>query len=192
MPTCSNNCTSGSKEYGSINKASSNKPPTAFWGESVTIGVDVVSSSWIIPSYLSLELWDLNSGQCIASAPSFLLGAGTTQRVNLTAMMPSSGNANFRLSLIGSLLSNCQDFWQFNIIGVDPTATRYDCTINGCKPVTGGPFTSNTCNNTCTTGTSGCLNCDGTCIPIVNYCMKKNDLLIVAGLFLAYTFIKSK
>lgn len=199
MATCYNNCSTASKEFAEINKGTSTAPSGAFYNETITIGADVVDKSWIYGDIIIVELWDLIIGTCIDTSGQVYMNPGESRRFTFTPKMPSSGSASFRVSVSryqsgfpAGLL--CQDFWNINISGKDPNASHLECFSGMCKAVDGGGGNLHGCSNSgeaCTGGTGGTGCTDPAQIPILGMCINKNDILIAAGIFLAYTFIKS-
>ena len=196
MVDCINNCTTGSKAYVEINKGTSSYKSTAFWGDPVTIGVDIVDKSLIIYDVVSVDLYDLTTGTCTDSTGVFNLAVGESTRKVLTARMPSNGNLNLRVSVSAFNFLDipqtfvCQDSWDIIIYGADTNATRYGCVNKACTAVTGGAFASDNCDNTCSTG--GAVVCNTGEMPIFGSCYKKNDVLIVGAAIIAFMYLKNK
>lgn len=200
MVECYNNCTTGSKKFVEINKATSTTPGPSFWGDSVTLGIDIIDKSWVIYDVVSVELYDLTlGGPCIDSTGIFNLAAGESKRVTLTARMPSIGNLNLRVSVSAFNFMDipqtmvCQDYWDIVIRGKDPSGTRYDCVDDKCKAVTDGRFAGSDCDNTCGAGGGGGITgCDPECgkesVCLLGTCVKRNDIFIIGAGILAFVY----
>jgi hypothetical protein len=200
MANCANNCTSGSRSAVEINKTTSNYKATAFWGDPVSIGVDIKDNSWIIPDSVIVDLYNLDTGNCEDSTGIFDLPPGASKRIMINTKMPTSGNLNLRVSVSTFNLGVpippagfvCQDFWEVSIKGVDPNVTRYDCVNNNCEAVKDGPYaTKSDCDKDCSAGGSPKVVCSENDMNIMGICVPKPVVLGAFALGAIYIFKSS-
>lgn len=193
MVSCTNSC--GSSPQSNIRLLTLTKPNTAIYGDTFSVSVIVANTNILVGAVYSVDLEDVSSAACLQSSTFNQLYAGKQEVIIFNNIrMPPSGNLKLKLSLsIMDMLATyvCEDYREFTVIGIDPTAKRYDCnpTTSKCEytPDGSGTYLTSNCDNACPGGSAGST-CDPVTCPtdknicLMGICLPKQVVLIGAVL----------
>lgn len=203
MAQCINSCSSGRLINLKLSTPIVDKS-YAKVGEIVTISCDVIDTSWVIGGSVSIDVIDTSSSECVYGRFITFLSKGGTQNISFQITMPNR-DVNLRISASSYILQTfpLQNYWACEDVKYVPIilsvpGAYYICDSLNKRCIVDTTGTSTMTQAQCISTCGGTSGCDPTTCPrdknycLLGQCIKKSDLLIVAGLGLAFMFLKSK